>query len=142
MEFNKLHVAIIQDPRRSVECWHFSYIEDPQETDNLFSAHHEVFDMFLSRQPLLVLPNKGTHSQPTNKVSTTAKLVSTFYVAPPYTEFMLNTHVIDLLEGESITEKIGQLLYLNIDYEEKDILMAWLAEMEAKGLYIVLCDPN
>lgn len=133
---NTLNIVIKQDTRRNVECWHFiSSKVFVDKTDKFLSAHNAVFDMFLCPQPLLILPDSGLHNRETSKVSENAKLIQPKYFNPPYMEFMLNRHLLDLIPGKTMTSKIAELSYFK---SKKEVLMQWVEPLIKQGLYIVI----
>ena len=133
---NTLKIILKTDDRRLVECWHFTGETTTHNTEKFIAAHNDAYDMFLCEQPLLILPTRKPLPNRTPAfVSVNAELIKPKHVTPPYSEFMLNTHAIDIIDGETINEKIAELAYLESD--EKALLTIWLRELESKGLYII-----
>ena len=137
MGYNTLNIKITQDPRKNVECWHFSE-DEIKHHEALLNAHNDVFDMFLCRQPLLVLPEKRAQNRGTSVVSERAKLIKPEFLTPPYPQFMLNTFAIELLQGETVQEKMSWLIELDAPLHQKESLVLLLYELSDQGLYTVV----
>lgn len=136
MQYNTLNIKVRQDTRRQIECWCFSHQEiTNKQVDQLTAAHYDTLDMFLNRQPILVVPNKKNNHNGTGWVSKTSQLVKSIALTPPYDLFLLNTHALNIIKGKTVTEKIAQLSYLKA---QKEICIQWICELEQKGLYTVI----
>lgn len=138
MAFESLHIKIIQDSRREIECWCFSpeQINDT-EAYKLVAAHHDVFDMFLCPQPLIAVKEEIKHQRGAGAVSKQAYIVIPEYLNPPYNLFLVNTHALEILEGETITDKLANLVDFYVGKEQKGFLTAFLEDMLKKRLFIV-----
>ena len=139
-QYNILNIKVIQDTRREVECYVFSENEIG-DVSNMVASHHDVYDMFLCPKPLLVVPEKKD-STPTRRgegyVSLTSKLIRPELLNPPYDIYLLNSNAMELLEGESIPEKLANLDEFHNKESEKELLINFIYYLSEKGLYTVV----
>ena len=134
MPFNVLDIKVVQDTRRCVECFIFSsQTIDDVLVNRLVEAHHDVYDMFLRPQPLIVVTD--VMSRPVGVVSLNSRLVNPEFLNPPYESFLVNTHALKIIDGKTTTDKIAELSYMK---SNKELLVTWLYELGKKGLYTII----
>lgn len=129
---NTYHITLTQDVNRDVETWHFCDNGTERDCD-LLRIHNAALDMFLNRQPILVLPD-SVHIEGTSYIARDAKLIHPIWIKPPYSQFLLNIYAMELLPGESVRDKMAELYFLQC---EKELLQAWLEKLQVEHLMIV-----
>lgn len=140
-QFKDLYIRVVQDTLREVECYIFS--EEPvsdEALDRLMVSHHVVLDMFLCRQPIIVVPDYMSTERSVGRVGVSAVLLLLEHLAPPYSEFLVNSHAMELLEGNSIPEKLSGLSEFSCGMLDKEHLLIFLKDLSTKGLYLVGID--
>ena len=136
MEYNELHIKVIQDTRREVDSWIISP-KPISETEHLLTAHYDVLDMFLCWQPLIVVENTESLGRNTARVSKNAALITPQHLTPPYDIILINTYALNILEGKTITDKLAQLVDFYLDREQRHFLIDTLTQMQQKRLFMV-----
>lgn len=136
MGSNQLTIKIVQDKQRQIECFIFSEFDTIETTDfdSLVQAHHDVLDMFLCPQPLIVVKKANKND---GGLSQNAHFVKLEHLQPPYDTFLVNIHALDIIEGKKITDKLSLLAEFSNTEEERLFLIDALLPLEEKGLYLV-----
>lgn len=134
---------MVPEPRRDVDNWIFGLrgVVKEAHVSLLIRAHNDVYDMFLRKQPLIVVRGGDiirARPRGLGLVSACAGIVTPVCLCPPYTEFLVNTDALDVLEGETMMERLAGLLELGCERADKVYLLEWLYGVQKLGIYLVV----